>query len=61
MRATAGSSYAVASAPSTSEPTARIATCPSSPSEGSTPSVYATSSGVGETIRMPPAYRRRSW
>ncbi len=38
-RATAGESYSVASAPSTSEPIARIATWPSSPSEGSTPSV----------------------
>ena len=34
---------------------------PSSPREGRTPSVYETRSGVGETIRMPPAYRRRSW
>lgn len=38
-RATAGESYSVAPTPSTSEPIARIATCPSSPSEGSTPSV----------------------
>ncbi len=55
MRATAGESYAVASAPSTSEPSARMATWPSSPRDGRTPSVYATSSGVGETMRMPPA------
>ncbi|CAM5699713.1 hypothetical protein STENM223S_06002 [Streptomyces tendae] len=60
-RATAGESYRVASTPSTREPMARMATLPSSPREGRTPSVYATSRGVGETIRMPPAYRRRSW